>query len=288
MDSSDCEHEIYFSLECLPPEILHTVLGRYCDASSLEQLRYACSWNLRYREYIWNLLAVVVDHRIASAQAQTSWDHEHKDDLRQLATNILRNLNSVSIWDRHQLFRNQLSVMKYSEGLQGIVWCGYVEFGEPVMTDSNVLTANVIVKSDADGWSWNNAYGWKRSFSRTIKVISQHYNFIPVKPRGRIYGVSKEDQEIIQIVSSRLQARDQVMTLRYKNSNGFILRIISPEQAHQRLSGMGTSLVAAFQTSPNSLVCSWECPESPLATLANSAKIEIIESVVEAYDTHLS
>jgi chorismate mutase len=227
---------------------------------------------------------MIVGRRIENSTVNISPSDVQKDDLPQLAQNILDNLDSKRTSDRLRAFGTQLSVMRYLEKIQSTIWCGYIEFREPSLSHQKVRTAKVVVKSETDGWSWNHVSAWDRSFSRTIKVTSQQYNFFPVKPRARICGVTENDQDIVQSISSRLEASDQVMTLRSEQSNGFILRIVSPEQAHQRLARLGASLVATFTILPNSLVCSWECPDMNVSTLSDSDKIETIDRMVRELD----
>lgn len=272
------------SFSLLPQEILHYALGGYCDASSLGHLLHAYSLNSRSRDYFWSLLTCVVGHRIANCTVNISPSDIQKDYLPQLAHNILDNLDSKRTSDRLRAFGMQLSVMRYLEEIQSTIWCGYIEFREPSSPRQEVTTAKVVVKSETDGWSWTQVYGWNRSFSSTIRVTSQQYNFFPVKPRGHIFGATEHDQDIIKSISSRLEASDQVMTLRAVHPNGFVLRIVSPEQAHQRLARLGASLVATFTNLENSLVCSWECPDMNVLTLSDSDKIETIDRMVRELD----
>ncbi len=234
----------------LPQEILQHILSDFCDQRTLENLWFAISCNHRISSRFWHLLNQVIDKRIAR-QTQS-------EDFCKIADSLLR--GSVRR-NRDQVLHQRLNVLTYCEQSLGILWCGYLEFKDPLLPDWSAQTAKVVLQCDEDRWNWAHAVGWNHSFTHTIKLVSQMYNFVPVTPRGQIFGVTVEDRAIIHEVSRQLQARDQVMTLRFGNMDGFILRVISPLQAHQRLAKFKGSSIAHFQTSSNALVCSWECPQ---------------------------
>jgi hypothetical protein len=261
------------TLSLLPREILRQILTSYCDCSDLENIWRAASANKRQAKLFWDLLNQVLDLRIANS-ARSS-DHLN------IADSLLLGLEPRK---RNFAFRQRLNILRYSEQLCGVLWCGYMEFKDPLMPDSNARTVKVVLRCDEDNWSWNHAVGWNQSFSHAIKLVSQLYNFIPIRPRGQIFGVTPEDQAVIRDVSRQLESRDQVMTLRFSNARGFILRIISPSQAHRRLERFVWSPVASFDTSVEALVCSWECPpiwEDNSGDVPLSKKLEAINGMVQ-------
>jgi hypothetical protein len=136
-----------------------------------------------------------------------------------------------------------------------------MEFKDPMLPDWSAQHVQVVLRSD-ESWSLRNIHGWSSSFPIQIKLVSQTYNFIPIRPRGRIYGISDEDKETIRDIRRRLGSRDQVMSLRYRNDDGFIVRIISPEQAKQRLASFFQhgNQKDNFESAPEGLLCSWEYP----------------------------
>jgi hypothetical protein len=257
----------------LPREICRQILTSYCDYSDLENIWRAVSANRQQAELFWDLLNQVLDLRIAKSARST--------ELINIADSLLVDLEPRK---RNFAFRQRLNILSYTERLGGVLWCGHMEFKDPLMPDWRARTVKVVLRCDEENWSWNHAVGWDRCFSRTIKLVSQLYNFIPVRPRGEIFGVTPQDQEIIQEVSRQLQSRDQVMTLRFGNANGFILRIISPSQAQQRLARFAGNPLASFDTSADALVCSWECPpmwEDNSGLVPLSKKIEAINGMVQ-------
>lgn len=282
--SSSSGDDCHVSFSRLPREIVVYTLCAYCDASCLGHLLRAYWCDSRRKRYFWSVLTSVVDHRITEVPTHDEASRNLKEELRIIAKNILEHLDSECAIERFRAFDVQLCLMTYVERLQNILWCGRIEFRDSSMPYQSARTANIVVMSDTDGWSWTHAYNWNRAFPGAIKVSSQLYNFVPVKPRGHMIGVTTQDREILQSVSSQLQAFDHVMALRFENSPGFILRIVSPEQARQRLARFGTRMVAAFSTFPNSLVCSWECHSQNLLSMSDLDKIQTIERLVEMYD----
>ena len=258
----------------LPEEVWRYLLTNYCDCSDLENFWYAASSNKQQTEFFWGLLNKVIGLRIKYSAGNS--------DLRKIADSSLQDPNPTN-WD--SLFRQRLNVLTYAEQLQGVLWCGYIEFKDALLPDWNARTVKVVLRSDEQNWSWNHAVGWNQTFSHTIKLVSQMYNFVPVRPRGQIFGVTREDQAVIQGVSHQLQSRNQVMTLRFCNSSGFILRIVSPTQAHQRLARFGGSTISSLETSAEALLCSWECPsnwEDDRDAVHVAQKLEAINVMVQA------
>lgn len=243
-------------LSALPEEILRYLLTGYCDYRDLENLWHAVSSsNQQQAGFFWDILNRVIEMRLENSTTRRS-------DLPEIAESLLLGLKSK---ERSVALRQRLNILMYSEQLSGVLWCGCMEFKDPLMPDWSARTVKVVLRCDEDNWSWYHAVGWNHSFSQhTIKLASQLYNFVPVRPRGQIFGVNPEDQAVIQDVSRQLLSRDQVMTLRFGCANGFILRIISPAQAHQRLARFGRAArspgISTFETSAEALVCSWECP----------------------------
>jgi len=275
---------------CLPPELLQFIFTQYCDASMFENLWYAASSSDKgCVNQFWQLLNQVVDLRIKRRSSTSCCGDQ---DLPRLASTALVRSDFN---DPHRTFRQRLIVLKYSEQLPGVIWCGYVEFKDPMMPEWSAQTARVVLRCDEakNSWNWTHAVAWNQCFSQaTVKLVSQMYNFVPVRPRGQLFGVTTEDQAILAGVSRKLHSRDQVMTLRFGNTDGFILRVVSPAQAHQRLGrlfgGSGGEIsrpmTQALKTSPEALVCSWECQYDGPDTVTDSDKLHVINSMVQSVE----
>ena len=97
-----------------------------------------------------------------------------------------------------------------------------------------------------------------------IRTRAQPYNFVPVPPYGRVYGRTPRDEERLLEISRYLARHNLVLVKSATAGEGFILRILSTEQARQRLE---TRFGDRYRP-PDSwivedpsyigLVCSWE------------------------------
>ena len=292
-------------LSLLPREILHSVLSRYCDCQSLALFWLSISCHQPCMNSIYNLLNDVVDER--RRLYQTTTERRHNDDRnndkeRERVFSCLPPLSSTTTvvpssnnHHHHQqqpyhyhrsiqtrLLSHHLMALDYCERMRDVIWCGYMEFNDPMLPDwsaehaSVLLVANSNDSNDGGAWSLENMHSWSSCFPIQAKLVSRTYNFIPIGPRAQIQGVSEQDKETIRIVRRRLEARDQVMTLRFPNEDGFVLRIISPEQAKRRLASFFQQR-QHFESFPEGLLCSWEYP-SELET--PTPKDKLFQSIV--------
>lgn len=234
----------------LPRDILLNILGTYCDCQTLNNAWEAFSSNKRLADNFWILLNDAIDDRTA----RQPFPDEAFDAIA-----------GSPPWDlvtthRNRIFRQRTTVLKYCEDHVGVLWCGQMEFMDPLIAEGRTQTAKVILRCDQGYWNWEYVVAWNNCFPSTIKLVSQIYNFVPIRPRGQILGVTPQDQAVIHSVSQTLQARDQVMTIRFPNSQGFILRILSPSQARHRLARFGWNSSTDLDTVASALICSWECP----------------------------
>jgi hypothetical protein len=253
----------YQLLPSLPREILQDILSLYCDKRALATFWQAVSGSRFHGDAFWFLLGKAVVDRFGNI-------NEVKDDLLSCIPRVPEEQACRSIQTRH--LSQSLTVLEYSERISDVIWCGHMEFKDPMLPDWSAQHVRVVLRSD-ESWSLRNLHGWNLAFPATIKLVSTSYNFIPVRPRGRIYGLTREDSATIRDIRRRLEARDQVMTLRFGNDDGFILRIISPEQAQQRLSSFfrGGSK-GSFEIFPDGLLCCWEFPSDVPLTIEDHLK----------------
>jgi hypothetical protein len=150
------------------------------------------------------------------------------------------------------------------------------------------LEACVKLCCDDENWSFQAMHAWNIHLPPSIPIVelrSQLYNFVPVKPFGRLKGVTQQDQEIIQRVRSELEETNQVMTLRFTQMK-IILRIISPAQAHRRLATF-PGLLQKFENFSDGLLCCWEVSErwEDERNLSRHDKLQTIASTLNRYRT---
>ena len=261
----------------LPREILRNVLSSYCDDQTLNNVWEAFSTSRQLADNFWILLNQVVDDRIASQALQD------------------QGFDAITVgpqWDlvtshRNRVFRQRTAILKYCEKYIGVLWCGYMEFTNPLLPEGRTQTAKVMLRCDQGCWNWGHTVAWNHCFRSTVRLVSQIYNFVPIRPRGHIIGVTLHDQAILDNVSRMLQARDQVMTMRFANSQGFILRIISPLQAQHRLARFGWNASTCLGPVTSALICSWENPalsDELGDSLSTRDKYTAIHRIVRALD----
>lgn len=265
-------------LSLLPREIIQNILSLYCDCKSIALFWQAFSVSQIHSSGICDLLDNAVGDRFRNLDESIEDSKERIlsciSPPGQVEPSELQTNPKVKVRRMQTRYLSQrLTALDYCEQIPNIIWCGLMEFKDPMLPDWSAQHAQVVLLPDDGGrytnaWTIRNIHGWSSSFPIQIKLVSQNYNFIPIPPRGRIFGISNEDKETIRDIRRRLESRDQVMTLRYRNDDGFILRIVSPEQARQRLSSF--FLHSDFETFPEGLLCSWEYPSgeddySPLA-----------------------
>lgn len=238
----------------LPIDIFHRILSCYCECDELGSFWLAVSADKMHAFLFWQLFCRVLKERLIKASRHTVVGHT----VDTLETSLSNREFTADIALRHQIITRSLRMLEYRERLDGVIWCGYMEFNDPLLPDWSAETVKVVVRSEANTQSWQDMFSWNACFSHTIKLCSQLYNFVPVRPRGQVFAVNEADKQTLRDISNRLEGRDQVMTLRFPNKQGFILRLVSPQQARQRLSRFQGSPLADFNISPDALVCSWE------------------------------
>jgi hypothetical protein len=197
---------------------------------------------------------------------------------------------------RTRYLSQRLTALDFCECIPDVIWCGHMEFKDPMLPDWSAQHAGVVLRSIDDdennnSWRLHSLHGWRSAFPIfAIKLVSQSYNFIPIRPRGRLCGLTEQDRATIRDIRRRLESRDQVMTLRYRNDDGFILRIISPEQAKRRLSSFFSSTgrsnqdaAASFESFSEGLLCCWEYPSDDDSPVTKEAQFESLFSTLRSY-----
>jgi hypothetical protein len=257
----------------LPKDVLESILLLYCDSKSLAKLWQALASNKQCSNRGWSLLAKVIEVRLRRLPPSESKEAL----LPYVSQNEMHHEWTLAMQTRHMSLR--ISALEYCTTIPNVLWCGHMEFKDPMLPDWSTQHVRVVLCTD-ENWNLNDLYGWRSAFPVGTKLVSQMYNFVPVKPRGRLCGVSKEDAETLQDIRLRLENRDQVMTLRYRNDDGFIIRIISPEQANRRLAPFPNQ-AGLFNSFPDGLLCCWENPwDSPEA---NVNRLESVDHIARTY-----
>ena len=269
-------------INILPDEILCRILSSYCDCEALRSFWQALSVDKGNAHRFWNVFSGVLRERLRNVSQLTTGNQTASSHLE---TCLLESQHEMDSLSRNRLVAQCLTVLDYEERLGGVIWCGYMEFKDPLLPDWSAETIKVILRYEENQSNRSDLVGWNTCFSHTIKLCSQLYNFVPVRPRGQIFAVNDTDRQTLKDISSQLESRDQVMTLRFPNRHGFILRIVSPRQAQHRLARFRGSPQANFQLSPDSLVCSWESNlEHPATT---EQQLESISRILLNYDKEL-
>jgi hypothetical protein len=221
-----------------------------------------------------------------------------KDDERSSTTTTTTSLIKTIM--RTRTLSQRLTALDFCECIPDVIWCGHMEFQDPMLPDWSAQHARVLLRSIGDdennsSWSLRSLHGWRSAFPiSAIKLVSQTYNFIPIRPRGRLCGLTEQDRATIRAIRRRLESRDQVMTLRYPHYDGFILRIISPEQAKLRLASFSNSTsnrrnqdaaaASGFESFSEGLLCCWEYPsDDDDSPVTKEDQFESVFSTLRSY-----
>lgn len=251
------------TLFVLPPDLLQSVLYEYCRGKDLFALSLALESSRSHRESSRSLIGAVLHKRLNNGvKDKDKW---------------------IPCFEEESSISNHISrfcgLLDYFEQLQHVLWCGKLEFNvnglsEKLRSASTVLLSPPCCSPVA-------LSQWHRFHHSPIKLQAHHYNFIPVPPYGQIIGVTRKDQDILKAIGWQMEAQNQVLTL--SSQGGFILRVISPSQARQRLGRFGSGYRPkdswVVENPTEGLVCSWEYPpESGSNPLPNTS--DIIQSIL--------
>jgi hypothetical protein len=272
---------------------LDSILLLYCDRRDLLNLWLAVCGCNQHVAILWPLLRRLTKERLdlltqgrrqplkecLMLEEETNNDHA---TITRITTELqIRQQQTLSLSER-------LLVIDYGQHLHSVIWCGRMEFSIPRhLQFDDKLEACVKLCCDDENWSFQAMHTWNIHFPPSIPIVelrSQAYNFVPIKPFGRLKGVTQQDQEIIQRVRSELEETNHVMTLRTEMK--IILRIISPNQAHRRLATF-PGLLQKFENFSDGLLCCWEIPErwEDEKTLYRHDKLQTIASTLNRYRT---
>ena len=295
----------------LSPDILESILLTYCDSNSLAKFWQALAASNAYRQTAFDLFLRILELRFRRLPTSKSKEVLLQSYINNAAyeQSLQQQQTSACTLTRHINLR--ISTYEFCKSIPNVVWCGHMEFKDPLLPDWSTQHAKVVLYAEEDTATAattttttptaaattssttttgeNNSHGdidndnstssnasntnwklchvkkWRHAFPVGTKLISQMYNFVPVQPRGRLCGITESDKVTLQDISKRLESRDQVMTLRYRNDDGLILRMISPEQARRRLAIFSNanlpgnnSIAFRNNSSEDGLVCCWE------------------------------
>lgn len=259
-----------------PIELLERSL-EYLDCESIVKFWLAvCSCD-QHKSHVWPMLDALINQRTKELKVLCLEDSGHSpttdEKMMMTAGQQTRSLS------------RRLVVLEYSQTLQHTIWCGRVVFKDPLLPDWSSQSASVALKTSTN-WNIHTMQQFQAEFCKEIQLSSQLYNFVPVQPFGELIGITPKDQATLRDIRHRLEQRDQVMTLRYPNPN-VILRIISPEQASQRLSAF-PRLRDRFDTFPQGLLCCWEVRSDwdVVETLDSNIKFDAIFHSLDSYRKH--
>jgi hypothetical protein len=252
------------TLFVLPPDLLQLVLHDYCRGKDLFALSLALKSSRSHRESSRSLIGAVLHKRLNNGvKDKDKW---------------------IPCFEEEPSIANHISrfcaLLDYFEQLQHVLWCGKFEFNVNGLSEK-LRCANTVLRSPpcCSPVALSQWHIFRRG---PIKLQAQHYNFIPVPPYGQIIAATKKDKDILKEIGLQMEAQNQVLTLSSKE--GFILRVISPSQARQRLGIFGSGYRPkdswVVEDPTEGLVCSWEYPpESESNPLPNTNDI-IIQSIL--------
>ena len=263
------------SLFVLPPEILQLILHEYCRGKDLFSLSLALESSRSYRERSRSLIGAVLQKRLTHGVLLV---HEDKEKW----ASCLEDEEQPSI--TNHIISRYCALVDYFEQLRHVLWCGTLEFHGNGLSET-LRRANTVLRSPPCCTpvalsQWHTSFRHTSSCRPMIKLQARQYNFIPVPPYGQIMGATPNDQDIVNDIGRHLEAQNQVLTLSSPSQEeGFILRVISPAQARQRLGKFGTGYRPkdswVVENPIEGLVCSWEYPpesdddSNPLPTTKN-------------------
>ena len=273
-----------------PPEIMELLLHYFFDCTMIGKFWQAICSCHKHRIALWPLVNSVVGKRSGS----------YCRDGVQVRYTELGDHASVLVQSR--LLSERLIILDYCEQIPDVLWCGHVEFKDPLLPYWSIQKATVVLESQ-ECWKIEHLNSWDSNFhDETIQLVSQAYNFVPIRPRGRMYGLTKSDRQVIQNIRQRIEQRDQVFTLRFRNKNSsssirsqknLILRVISPEQADRRLSAplmstrTGLAWKYTFESFEEGLLCCWESSEDDEeVTLTRETTICAMQNTLSSYRKH--
>jgi hypothetical protein len=280
-------------LTIYPAEILNSILLLYCDHRDLLNLWLAVCGCNQHVAILWPLLQRLTEKRL-DVLIQDRRQPLKECSILELEEEETNNNHATTTRITTELRRQQtrslserLLLIDYGQHLHSVIWCGRMEFSIPRhLRFHDKLEACVKLCCDDENWSFQAMHAWNIHFPPSIPIVelrSQLYNFVPVPPFGRLKGVTRQDQEIIQRVRSELEETNQVMTLRFTQMK-IILRIISPDQARRR---SFPGLLQKFENFSDGLLCCWEISDrwEDERTLSRNDKLQTIASTLNRYRT---
>ena len=235
----------------LPPELLMLILSRYCSGKSLSTFWLALAGSQEFRKKAWSLVQKAVAVRVFRVNCWSQWNESCLKSF--LPRGEFGSLSPACI------------ALDYFEELSGVLWCGWMEFDIDRYRDPrNLRRARVLVYSPPC-WKPLALAEWNTFAGNYLPLEAQLYNFVPIPPYGQLIGITKDDKAVLSHVSRYLQSQNQVLTVRSScRRRSFILRVIGPEQARERLARFGSKYRPSnswiIEKPEEGLVCSWEYP----------------------------
>eukprot|EP00980_Cylindrotheca_fusiformis_P017368 scaffold5392_cov107-Cylindrotheca_fusiformis.AAC.1 len=258
------------NLTWYPEEILESFLLPYCGRQELLNIWYAICGCNKHMSILWPILNRLTEKRLRAISGE-SWVQSLQ--LLPLEKEAGPPKTTLEIRRKQSLFLSErLVIIEYAEEkeLKNVLWCGRLEISSPSQQQQqqyhhfekkNPLQARVQLLVGSDEWDFETMHAWNCHLRfPIIELRSQVYNFVPVRPFGRFMGMTPDDQEIVQQIRLELEATNEVLTLRFTQLK-IILRIISPDQAQERLASFPT-LRDRFETFSTGLLCCWEITEA--------------------------
>lgn len=244
----------------LPPDILQTCLFNFCDAQSLSNFWCATSASVGQAEAYRKVLEGVLTERLNRRQRNIS-----SEGIVQILMRLCRESvdetfaerepsSSATSIPRSVIFRKLLALDFCDHSPNNMIWSGTFNFRSDVPLHFRKNTVDVVLNMTSQIWKMDDAHSWWSSYSSQIRssltVTTQPYNFIPIRPRGRLKGITRKDEESIRQIARHLEQYNLVGTLRaadlgsFRSFNGrpvgrrLIFRIISFKQARKRLEAL--------------------------------------------------
>lgn len=279
-----------------PVEILENFLLLYLDRQDLWKLWLAVCGCEQHVEIVWPHLEQLTEQRLenqasrngAASLIRILLDKETSNPIDEYADTTTETRISRRLRQQTRSLSERLLLMEYGQTLNSVIWCGRMKFAMPAhLRFQDKLEARVKLYSD-ENWSFQAMHAWNCHFPPSIPIVQLRscvYNFVPVKPSGRLLGVTKQDEEVIQRIRLELEATNQVMALRFTQIN-IILRIISPNQVQDRLRSF-PGLAQQFETFPTGLLCCWEIDQrwEDERTISRQEKLHALASTVNRYQS---
>jgi hypothetical protein len=250
----------------LPPDIIQLVLHEYCRGKDIFALSLALETSRSHRESSRSLIGAVLQKRLNNrVKDEDKWTLCFEDEAS-IATYISR----------------FCALLDYFEQLQHVLWCGKLDFNVDGLYGKLRCASTLLRSPPCCSPVALSQWHVFRHTCRPIKLQARHYNFIPVPPFGQIIGATRKDQDILREIGSQMEAQNHVLTLS-SQEGGFILRVISPSQARQRLGRFGTGYRPkdswVVENPTEGLVCSWEYPPESDSNPLPNAK-DTIQSIL--------